>query len=723
MAETFPSTSQDRDCETSKPMKRRQKKIVGPRQMRRRLMNTAAANNNPVLGKIDNLVSSIDCELYSQSTDIDSDSELRDTNVSNVDKVLTHPECFNLNSDFSNVDVNLSQPDVCSNSDFEVNQLDVASQSNGNLSLSKQLTHWAISGRVSHSNLTSLLHILHEHHPYLPLDSRTLLKTPSHVDVIPLESGEFVYFGIEYYLKYFVNRHSYNEKAIHLSFNIDGLPIFHSKNLQLWPILGKVVADLNTRPFAIGIYCGNSKPSSLELYLRGFVSELSDLLNNGFHFSNKIYEVEVFCIVCDAPARAFIKCIKTHTGYSCCERCHEPGESISNRMILKGTPKRTDKSFRLQTDEEHHVGISPLVSLPIDLIMKFPIDYMHNGCLGVMRKLLNYWVGGPLKTRLSGNKVKELSNHLEALKDFIPREFNRKTRSLTELSRWKATEFRTFLLYVGPLVLKDVVDLAVYEHFMLLHCGFSVLLSKKHISNLGLQLAKTCLDTFIKHSENLYGLEFLVYNVHNLTHLADDASIYGPLDNVSCFPFENYLGKLKSLIKSSTKPLQQICRRLSEIQLSLDGLDSAASTFTGPKFPHHVGPLLDSMSDLHYNQFKQFYFDEFVLSISSYSEADSYCFLTDGLLIQIHNIIINNASSEIIIIGKQFLDYKPFYHYPCESSKFDIYIVSYLLLSAEFKSFYLKSVVAKCIMLPYKNNYCVSLPIIHSTSSFIAAAV
>lgn len=162
MAETFPSTSQDRDCETSKPMKRRQKKIVGPRQMRRRLMNTAAANNNPVLGKIDNLVSSIDCELYSQSTDIDSDSELRDTNVSNVDKVLTHPECFNLNSDFSNVDVNLSQPDVCSNSDFEVNQLDVASQSNGNLSLSKQLTHWAISGRVSHSNLTSLLHILHE---------------------------------------------------------------------------------------------------------------------------------------------------------------------------------------------------------------------------------------------------------------------------------------------------------------------------------------------------------------------------------------------------------------------------------------------------------------------------------------------------------------------------------------------------------------------------------
>jgi len=41
----------------------------------------------------------------------------------------------------------------------------------------------------------------------------------------------------------------------------------------------------------------------------------------------------------------------------------------------------------------------------------------------------------------------------------------------------------------------------------------------------------------------LYGLEFAAYNVHLLTHICDDVEIYGPLDECSSFPFENYLGR------------------------------------------------------------------------------------------------------------------------------------------------------------------------------------
>lgn len=188
---------------------------------------------------------------------------------------------------------------------------------------------------------------------------------------------------------------------------------------------------------------------------------------------------------------------------------------------------------------------------------------MHACCLGVIRKLLNFWISGALTTRLSG-KVNILSEHLESLKPYMPLEFNRKPRTLYELSKWKTTEFRTFLLYLGPFVLKNIVDRAVYEHYLLFHTAISILISAKFISKFNCLFPQELLNIFIKHCEELYGQEFLIYNVHILCHLADDVQIYGPLDLFSCFPFENYVSQMKNLIKSPNYPLQQIGHRLHE---------------------------------------------------------------------------------------------------------------------------------------------------------------
>jgi len=100
--------------------------------------------------------------------------------------------------------------------------------------------------------------------------------------------------------------------------------------------------------------------------------------------------------------------------------------------------------------------------------------------------------------------------------------------------------------------------------------GISILISKKHINNFGILFAKNCLLTFINHCKNeLYGLKFVVYNVHLLTHICDDVEVYGSLDEYSSFLFESYLDHLKKLIKTSTNPLQQIHRQLHEINSSL----------------------------------------------------------------------------------------------------------------------------------------------------------
>ena len=56
-------------------------------------------------------------------------------------------------------------------------------------------------------------------------------------------------------------------------------------------------------------------------------------------------------------------------------------------------------------------------------------------------------------------------------------------------------------------------------------------------------------------SEKLYGLEFLTFNVQILCHIIDDAAAYGAFYKFSSFPFENYLCKIKKLVKSPNKPL------------------------------------------------------------------------------------------------------------------------------------------------------------------------
>lgn len=72
------------------------------------------------------------------------------------------------------------------------------------------------------------------------------------------------------------------------------------------------------------------------------------------------------------------------------------------------------------------------------------------------------------------------------------------------------------------------------------------------------------LVAFVKHFCEVYGDENAVYNIHGLVHLAKQAQLFGSLDNISSFPYENYLSKLKRMVRKPEFPLQQIIRRLSE---------------------------------------------------------------------------------------------------------------------------------------------------------------
>jgi len=75
---------------------------------------------------------------------------------------------------------------------------------------------------------------------------------------------------------------------------------------------------------------------------------------------------------------------------------------------------------------------------------------MHLTCLGVVKKLIMLWLGNikgsPISVRLQNQKVQEISGNLLFLKSSMTSDFSRFPRGLNEVPRWKATEFRLFLL-------------------------------------------------------------------------------------------------------------------------------------------------------------------------------------------------------------------------------------------------------------------------------------
>ena len=197
---------------------------------------------------------------------------------------------------------------------------------------------------------------------------------------------------------------------------------------------------------------------------------MNSLVSNNLEINEISYKVTVRAIICDAPARAMVMGIKHHTGYSCCHMCQQVGEWKNGRMTfpVEHTVPRTDADFREKIDKAHHRYMSEMAmeKLPIDVVQNFPFDYMHVVCLGVMKSLFKAWLRGKNNNyTLSADNSMRLNGSLQKLKSHIPKEFCRKPRDLKEMERFKATEFRQFLLYTGPVALRDVLSQERYEHF------------------------------------------------------------------------------------------------------------------------------------------------------------------------------------------------------------------------------------------------------------------
>ncbi len=645
-------------------------------------------------------------EISSHIYAIESESNFRlETESVGLDNLVSNQISVEVCN--SNLDIEGPADTISLSQINSVNTIECDENSVSNCNLSNKLGKWSLDFNVTHRAVDSLLEILKPictDKVVLPNCSKTLLKTPRKLNVISLGSGKYYYFGITDNLvreiktgltdfQFPVMQRKNIRNLVTIRMSTDGLPIFKSTGMQMWPILYIVDQSINPVPHVAAIFCGENKPMYLNEFFAKLVEEVHILETNGLLVNGVHYSIQISCIIADAPARSFLKAIKGHNGHHACERCIDEGDYTNFRMLYSVQSKmlRTDSSFLEQVDSDHHVGFSPLCELNIGLVTQVVLDYMHLVCLGIMRKLIHYWTDGApnKKVKLPSKLVKEISDYLQLIRSLVPIEFSRKPRSLKDLNRFKATEYRQILIYTGLTCFAGSISNQMYKHFLLLNCSFRILLSDKGSVLEWNTCAKRLLEKFVKYMPIIYGNSSLIYNVHNLLHIADDALNFGNLNNVNAFPFENYLGSAKRLIQAKSFPLEQVVKRLLEREnIVKDNCNQKCTPEVlkcGIKIKNFI--------------LKPFMGSNFVLSKFS---RDSVFLSMQGNIYVLMNVLVEN--NEIYLCSKEFLTKSDLQEYPIVSSRLDIFKVLASSLSSIPIKLNVNEFKTKCVMLPEKNS-------------------
>lgn len=383
----------------------------------------------------------------------------------------------------------------------------------------------------------------------------------------------------------FLSKTAHNLTAI---FNTDGVNLYSSSKIELWPIflaineLSPAMRFARDNMLLVGIWQGKGKPPFRQ-YMNAFSQDMNRLYNNGVdvHFNNSTINVRlaVVCGILDLPAKAGVLNMTYFNGSEACITCEEPGvvvkqgkgnarcypyRSKESRCQLRvhqevteqmqsGTDKKRIKGFK---------GMSGLATLQSYDVVKGTVpDYMHGILLGITKMLLNKWFS-PSESRKRYFVVKHLkaiSKRLQSIKP--PNSIERLPRDLEHhYNHFKATELQAWLLYYAIPCLDGFLE----EEYMRSLASFSeavyILLGDK-ITQSALERADYLLDLFYSSFEELYGRGSCGLNVHNAcVHLVAYVRLWGTIWSWSCFPFEDANAMLLQSVHGTGTVLKQVMR-------------------------------------------------------------------------------------------------------------------------------------------------------------------
>lgn len=417
---------------------------------------------------------------------------------------------------------------------------------------------------------------------------------------VPEGTYEDIYDG-QLYKSYFKNNGVLsNSENISFTFNTDGAPVFKSSNVSIWPIYLVV----NELPYKLrmkkenmilaALWFGNKKPS-MGTFLKPFLSSMMDMSEGIECFSPEkntfTCKGYLLCGTADLPARCLLCNNVQFNGAFSCWKCKQKGESAKvgkghtmvfpyNLQSPKGPERtllsaledaKTSVQRKMAGDKNSTIdgikGPSWLMLIPkFHIIHGIAIDYMHGVLLGVQKLLLRLWFAKEFSTKHFSfhQSVNKVDNRLSQIRPTL--DISRLPKSIqNDLKYWKASEYRSFLLFYGAAVLPGILDNERFSHFILLVNAMHILL-KCGSTDAEVDLAEKMLTTFCQHFSKLYDKCYMTLNLHQLVHLADSVRYLGPLYTHSCFSFEDKNGAIMKMIKGTQCIDSQITTGIAFVQ-------------------------------------------------------------------------------------------------------------------------------------------------------------
>ncbi|KAL7300261.1 hypothetical protein TKK_0006897 [Trichogramma kaykai] len=385
-----------------------------------------------------------------------------------------------------------------------------------------------------------------------------------------------------------------------IQWNVDGVSLQKSSKKSLWPIL----VAINEFPYRVrknnilicGLWYGQEKPI-MNTFLKPFVDELITLSDNGFTSSTFIDTTPVLMKVheiiapVDSIARPLVQNMKQFNGKYGCPYCLNKGslvETDKGRTRIYSFDKCTSRNAKQhlahvkQTLEDNKpvkgVKGPSIVSLlrNSNIIKSYPPEHMHSCLLGVAKLFVTSWFDSKYSSEKFSIRARDSEFTERLLKIQPPIEITRVPRPID--TNYKANEWKTFVLYYSIPCITNLMPQSYVKHWSLFVYGLSILLQEKIITPDELNSSRLAFFNFVKKIPKLYGMTFMKFNVHLLTHIPDFVELYGSLWAWSAFPFEGFNGVIKKLFHGTQYIPDQIIKSYGRLRI----IKNASHIFSDP---------------------------------------------------------------------------------------------------------------------------------------------
>ena len=403
---------------------------------------------------------------------------------------------------------------------------------------------------------------------------------------------------------------------IFLSLSADGVQPFKSDDYSCWPVVATVLnlppseryKSKNLLPLLI--IPGPTNPKNLTSFIEPFLDELESLSRDGrmvrlYSGECRRVRVHLLFVLADLPAMKKLTHLKGHNGLVPCRFCvirgvytshvyfpsviESPMNAASGRKRRRKSTKtlwdparlpiRTDKSIRdaysdlkifsltgkrkeieymLRNVRFATVNPSPLLKCTtLHAFASFPPDIMHLCFENIAKDIVDIWVHGSgcssdLAYLGSSRSFQGVNRTLQNCGLGISSFLCRKPRGLHKKGKWKAAEWKYFVLSTSLVALHEWVPdsvLSGWELFVkLVHRVCQWKLSEELVEQVELLSQE-----FFRHFTEQYyqtrpdRIYLCKYVYYLLLHLADSIRQCGPISLLAQWSMENFAGQLKKV--------------------------------------------------------------------------------------------------------------------------------------------------------------------------------